>query len=290
MLIDFSARSSSVMPSPGAAGTRMTSPLARKAGSVVPPAEMYCGPLSAAGVFNPAHAKRWTDAARDKSRSVSPEANMSRLFSRSKLTILDAFQSPPQRATFMAIPSNISSAGNSATSTGETMPSSIRWQRALPLQTLIAAYQVRRERRLQAFEAGLRELGCHRKRGFHVIVGVRVRPVKTIGREIAHRAGKLEIIFRRLRIAELDIETVIAPRPGERELRLCTGHRRRLNGPTELHRLLSRTAENLGHAAISLLAPQVVASKVHRRFAQRLANRKRRPDCSIHPFVDCCKI
>jgi hypothetical protein len=114
--------------------------------------------------------------------------------------------------------------------------------------------------------------------------------VKTIGREIAHGADKLEIIVRRLRIAELDIETVIAPRPGESELGLCTSHRRRLNGPAELHLLLSRTAENLGHAAIGLLAPQVVASKVHGRFAHRLANRKRRPDRTIHPFVNCRKI
>ena len=67
MVIDFSARSSSVMPSPDAAGTRMMSPLARKVGSVVPPAEMYCGPLSAAGMFSPAHANRWADAASDKS-------------------------------------------------------------------------------------------------------------------------------------------------------------------------------------------------------------------------------
>src|SRR5262249_26069653 len=95
MVIDFTARSSSVMPSPGAAGTRMMSPLARKVGSVVPPSEMYCGPLSAAGVFNPPHAKRWTDAASDKSGSVSPEASMSKFFSPSKLTILDPFQRPP---------------------------------------------------------------------------------------------------------------------------------------------------------------------------------------------------
>src|SRR5262249_272319 len=105
MVIDFSARSSSVMPSPDAAGTRMMSPLARKVGSVVHPAELYCGPLSAAGMFSPAHTKRWADAASDKSGSVSPEPNTSRLLSRSKLTIRDAFQSPPQRATFMAIPS-----------------------------------------------------------------------------------------------------------------------------------------------------------------------------------------
>src|SRR6516165_10317996 len=77
MVIDFAARSSSVMPSPGAAGTRMMSPSGRKVGSVVPPAEMYWGPLSAAGVFSPAHAKRCADAARDEAGSVSPEANMS---------------------------------------------------------------------------------------------------------------------------------------------------------------------------------------------------------------------
>ena len=212
---------------------------------------------------------------------------MSRSFSRSKVTIRDAFQSPPQRATFMAIPSNISSAMNSATSTGETMPSSIRMGSApCRLRRLIAADQVRRKRRLQAFEAGIRELGRHRKRGFHVVAGVSVRPVKAIGREIAHRADKLEIVFRRLRIADLDIETVIAPRLGERELGLCTGQRRRLNGPAELHLLLSRAAKKLGHAAIGLLAPQVVASKVHGRFAQRLADGKRRPDRTIHPLVN----
>src|SRR5262249_37093988 len=107
---------------------------------------------------------------------------------------------------------------------------------------------------------------------------------------IAHRADKLEIIFRRLRIAELDIETVIAPRPGERELDLRTGQRRRLNGPAELHLLLSRTAKNLRHTAIGLLAPQIVASNVHGRFAHRLANGKRRPDRAIDPFVNYRKI
>src|SRR5262249_27152729 len=60
--------------------------------------------------------------------------------------------------------------------------------------------------------------------------------------------------------------------------------------PAELHLLLSCTAENLGHAAIGLLAPQVVASKVHGRLAYRLANGKRRPDRTIHPFVNCRKI
>jgi hypothetical protein len=63
-----------------------------------------------------------------------------------------------------------------------------------------------------------------------------------------------------------------------------------LNGPAELHLLLSCTAKNLEHAAIGLVAPQVVASKVHGRFAQRLANGKRWPDRTIHPFVNCRKI
>ena len=38
----------------------------------------------------------------------------------------EALVNPPQRATFMAMPSNIFSAMNSSTSTGETIPSSIR--------------------------------------------------------------------------------------------------------------------------------------------------------------------
>ena len=126
MLSDFSALPLIVIPSPGAVGTGIMSPFARNAGSVVPRPAMYCGPLSAVGISSPAHAKRWEVAANDRSGSVRPEPNTSKLFSRSKVTIRDAFHSPPQRATFMAIPSNISSAMNSATSTGEMMPSSIK--------------------------------------------------------------------------------------------------------------------------------------------------------------------
>ena len=88
---------------------------------------------------------------------------MSKLFSRSKVTIRDAFQSPAaarhlhgdfvkhfQRDEFRDFDRR-----NDAFVHQDG-------QRALPRQALIAAHQVRRERRLQGFEAGFRELGRHR--------------------------------------------------------------------------------------------------------------------------------
>jgi hypothetical protein len=82
--------------------------------------------LSAAGRSSPADAKRCSDAASDHSGSVSPEANSASPLSASCAAIRDACHSPPHRATFIAMPSIIPSAMNSAVSTGDTIPSSIR--------------------------------------------------------------------------------------------------------------------------------------------------------------------
>ena len=68
-------------------------------------------------------------------------------------------------------------------------------------------------------------------RGVEIVIGVGVGPMKAFGRKSHDRAHEFKIVGGRLRIADLDIEILVAKRLALPQLVFGTGDRRRLNGP-----------------------------------------------------------
>ena len=163
-------------------------------------------------------------------------------------------------------------------------------QRALAPELLIIADAVRGQGRFERLQPQIGEPRRLRQGGVEVVTRVGVGPMKTRGRECMDQAHEFQVIGRRLRRPELDVEILVARCAALLELRLRGLQRRRLYRPRELHFAPLRATEQPGHAFARALAPQVVAGKVDRRFAKRLTYGKGRPDGAFHAGVHRAQI
>ena len=159
-------------------------------------------------------------------------------------------------------------------------------QGALSLERLVVANPVRWQRRLERSQAEVCQLRRHRSRGVEIIARIGVAPMKSAGREGYHLAHQFEIVCRRLRVTDLDVEIGVTLSMGERELLLGAFERWRIHRPAQFDLTRLRATEKIAHRAARLLAPEIVAGEIDRGLAQWLTDRERRPDRALHARMD----